>query len=436
MSDAARRIVLEFAQRPVAGRVKTRLARSVGAAEAARIYRVLAGDVHDVLLAAQAAGTAEIALCVPPADAGQRPWLPGARRHWSQGEGELGARLAHAFAQAFEAGAERVLAVGTDLVGLTPALLEQAFEALGSADVVLAPTPDGGYGLIGLRAPHPGLFADIEWSTPLVCAQTRSRIQDAGLTAAHLPGLRDVDVEADLDGVIPLLSILVPALDEAPNLASNLPRLLAQAEAAREGVEVLVVDGGSTDGGVAVAEAAGARVVHAPRGRGVQLAAGAAVARGRWLWTVHADARPAAGAVAGALAFCRAGRHPWGWCETHVDLPGRALRAMTTITQGRARLLRLPYGDQGVLVKRSVYDRVGGYEPVPLMEDVLLARRLGRFGAPGRVPARLRVDGRRWRRLGLLRSTLRNWSTLLRFLLLRADPAELAEEYARGRAGG
>ena len=425
MADVARRLVLEFARTPRPGSVKTRLARTEGAAEAARIYRLLAEDVHGALLAGQRAGTFDIALCLPD---GEDPWLPEARHHWGQGDGDLGARLARAFARAFAEGADAVCCVGTDIVGITAAVLERAFRRLTEADVVLAPTPDGGYGLIGMRAAHAALFTGMPWSSPQVTQETRIRCRDAGLRLLELEGLRDVDVAADLEGAIPTLSILVPVRNEAPRLPRTLAALQAQVAGSPD-IEILVADGGSTDGSAEIARALGATVLETQPGRGVQLAEASDRARGRWLWTLHADAYPEPGAVAGALRFCHQDTHPWGFCATHVPGAAPLLRHVLRFADARARFFRMPYGDQGVLVKRSVFDAVGGYARVPLMEDVMLARHLRRYGPPGSVPSRLQIDARRWRRHGVLRTTARNWWTAARFLWFGASTQRLARSY-------
>jgi hypothetical protein len=107
---------------------------------------------------------------------------------------------------------------------------------------------------------------------------------------------------------------------------------------------------------------------------------------------------------------------------------------MEALTEIRARWLCLPYGDQGVLVRRSLFEAVGGYADVPLMEDVLLARRLARRAAPALIGGTLRVDGRRWRRHGFFGATALNLATLGRFLVLNQDPARLAMGYSRGES--
>ncbi|MFM8979579.1 MAG: TIGR04282 family arsenosugar biosynthesis glycosyltransferase [Planctomycetia bacterium] len=435
-------MVLLFVRPPRAGRVKTRLARTEGAAEALRTYRALAGEVHATLREAARAGVLDLVLAVADEQPGDleavAAWLPGARAAWPQGPGDLGARMERMLLRALAGGAPAVLLVGSDVRGLTAGRLGAALAALAGHDVLLGPTPDGGYGLLGLKAPAPTLLrGGLPWSTPAVAAVTRARAQAAGLRCAELAGLHDVDTAADLAGVRPTLSVLVPVLDEMPRLPGRLAPLLAQARALGDEVEVLVVDGGSQDGSLAAARALcaaapGARVLQAPRGRGTQLAAAAAQARGRWLWTVHADAALAPGLVARVLAFAQRGTHPWAVVRTRIDAPGPLLRVLGMLTDVRAWWLGLPYGDQGVLVKRSLYDRVGGYDAIPLLEDVALAARLRRRQRPARIAGPgLAVDARRWQRLGFWRVTAGNLGLLARFLLGRASPARLARSYAR-----
>jgi rSAM/selenodomain-associated transferase 2 len=205
------------------------------------------------------------------------------------------------------------------------------------------------------------------------------------------------------------LSIVIPTLDAAAVLPATLAALAGNA-AVRE---VVVADGGSADDTVAIARAAGARIVAAPRGRGPQLAAGAAAASGGWLLFLHADCRPAPGWEAAVAAFVAApeaaGRA--GYFALLLDDPHPAARRLERIVAWRCRVLALPYGDQGLLIARALYDRVGGYAALPLMEDVDLVRRLGRRRlAP--LGAAVTASARRYRAGGYVRRPLRNLGCL------------------------
>jgi rSAM/selenodomain-associated transferase 2 len=198
------------------------------------------------------------------------------------------------------------------------------------------------------------------------------------------------------------LSAIIPTFDEAARLPTILAALRPVA------AEIIVADGGSSDDTLSIAAACGAIIVRAPRGRGTQLAAGAASASGDWLLFLHADCRLASGWEAAVRAFVAApgaaGRA--GYFSFALDEAGAAARRLERVVRWRCRLLALPYGDQGLLISRALYDRVGGFAAIPLMEDVDLARRLGRHRlAP--IAAPLYGSARRYAR-GYLRRMLRN----------------------------
>lgn len=189
---AADRLIV-FVKAPRVGFVKTRIAEALGAEAAAAVYRTL---VERVL--ANLAGLSEVELRFAPDDARLEiePWLRRGWRAWPQGEGNLGARLQRAFAEAFVAGARRVV-VGSDCPDVCAEDIREAWQALATADVVLGPANDGGYWLIGLAQPQPRLFADMPWSTAGVFRQTLERARALGLRVAQLRQLADVDTAAD-----------------------------------------------------------------------------------------------------------------------------------------------------------------------------------------------------------------------------------------------
>lgn len=176
---------------PEPGRVKTRLARDLGAAAAAAAYRAL---VEHQLAEIDPAWDARIAFDPPEAAGVMRAWLGAERRYFPQAAGDLGDRLAAATRELFHGGAKRVLFVGGDCPQLDRARLREAARALDAADVALIPALDGGYCLIGLGGPHVGVFSGIAWSTGSVFAETVARCAALGLTLRTLePALEDVD---------------------------------------------------------------------------------------------------------------------------------------------------------------------------------------------------------------------------------------------------
>jgi rSAM/selenodomain-associated transferase 2 len=214
---------------------------------------------------------------------------------------------------------------------------------------------------------------------------------------------------------------VIPALDEEQ-------RLPAAIQSVRADADVIVVDGGSRDATRAVAAAEGARVLESPRGRGRQLDEGARAATGDWLLFLHADTRLEAGwvdalaalppdVVGGAFRFA-------------VDSPRAAFRAVERAVRLRLRLFALPYGDQGIFVRREVYARIGGVPHLPLMEDVAFVRRLRRAGRLAFLPTRAFTCARRWDRYGIVGTTLRNW-WLIGLYAAGQSPERLARRYGR-----
>jgi rSAM/selenodomain-associated transferase 2 len=217
------------------------------------------------------------------------------------------------------------------------------------------------------------------------------------------------------------ISVVIPALDEEGSIDAAIASVAAEAD------EVIVADGGSADATRERARAAGARVVDAPRGRGVQLQHGARAAGGEWLVFLHADTRLEPGWSRCLLRLPET--TPGGAFRLRIDSPRRAFRVIELGARLRCRLLRLPYGDQAVFARRAAYERAGGFRPLPLMEDVDFVRRLRRLG-PLALPAHRAVtSARRWEARGALSGTLRNWRLMLLYALGRT-PERLARLYS------
>jgi rSAM/selenodomain-associated transferase 2 len=211
---------------------------------------------------------------------------------------------------------------------------------------------------------------------------------------------------------MPAISAVVPTLNEAVRLPATLAALSG-------GVgEVVVVDGGSVDGTASVAARAGARVVSAEPGRGGQLAAGADAATGEWLLFLHADTvlDPQWRAEAAAFTADPGNASRAAYFAFALDDLSPAARRIERAVAWRCRFLGMPYGDQGLLIARPFYQRVGGFQPLPLMEDVDLVRRIGRRNL---VPLAVRAvtSAQRWRRDGWIARGARNLSCLSLYFL-------------------
>lgn len=219
------------------------------------------------------------------------------------------------------------------------------------------------------------------------------------------------------------ISIVIPVLNEESSLSALLPFLREIAPDAG----IVVVDGGSSDGSVAVARDF-AIVVRSGRGRGVQMNAGASVAGGEALWFLHADVRPhpdSAEAIRLALADpdVAGGAFVYG-----LDDPAARFRLVEGLSNLKNRLFTLLYGDMGIFARRRVFERMGGYAPIPLMEDMDFSRRLKREGRVVILPHVISTSARRWREEGYLRCAVRSW-LLQGAWLCGAPPERLARWY-------
>ena len=194
-----RRAILLFVKHPEPGKVKTRLAATLGAEMAADIYRRLVAAV----IAALPDGDDLIVVFDPPEKRAEvAEWLGSllAGRHADfapQAARGLGGRLEQAFAEAFARGFEKVAVIGSDCIELNPAVFSETWEALETHGAVLGPSIDGGYYLLALRQPCAALFRGIAWSTDAVRAQTLAHARAAGLAVHELAALPDIDTETD-----------------------------------------------------------------------------------------------------------------------------------------------------------------------------------------------------------------------------------------------
>ena len=228
-----------------------------------------------------------------------------------------------------------------------------------------------------------------------------------------------------------MISVVIPTLDAEATLGDALTALIP---AVVEGLvrEVIIVDGGSTDRTLRVADASGATIINAAAGRGAQLRAGAAAARHQWLLFLHADTTLEIGWEREAAQFIeRVESGAWPLAAAVFRFALDDLGAMPRIVERgvalRSSLLKLPYGDQGLMLPRQLYNAVGGYSDVPLMEDVALVRRLGRRRIKT-LRSRAVTSAARYRRDGYVARVARNLACLLLYGL-RVPPDVIRRIY-------
>lgn len=221
------------------------------------------------------------------------------------------------------------------------------------------------------------------------------------------------------------ISIIIPALNEAAHLAATIRSANSSST-----TEVIVVDGGSHDATVAVAESTGARVLSTEPGRARQMNAGAKVAKGNIFLFLHADTLLPAQFdqyVKQALAQEKAVA---GAFQLGLDGTQRGLRCIEAMANWRSRQWQMPYGDQAIFMRADAFDGVGGFPDLPLMEDFELMRRLRKQGRIVLAPAKVVSSARRWLKLGVIKTTALN-QLLIAAYLGGIAPATLTRWYRR-----
>jgi rSAM/selenodomain-associated transferase 2 len=207
------------------------------------------------------------------------------------------------------------------------------------------------------------------------------------------------------------LSIIIPTLNEERVLRQTLTSISSHAQ------EVIVVDGGSKDGTVEIARKYASVVFDSNRGRGTQQHVGACHAQGDVLLFLHADTLLPNGFEIMIEETLGASDIVFGAFHLGYHPPIASFQLIALVANLRSLLLKMPYGDQGLFVRRSDYFRVGGFKNLPLMEDVDLVRRLNGIGKFKLVKGKVRTSARRYGREGLFYTTVRNWSLMIKYLL-------------------
>lgn len=223
----------------------------------------------------------------------------------------------------------------------------------------------------------------------------------------------------------PLLSLVIPVLNEAAGVAERLSAL----QPWRECAEIIVVDGGSDDDSASLARPLADLVLTSEPGRAKQLNLGASRAAGAYLLFLHCDSTPGIDPA----AFCEflRTRPAWGFFQVCLDGKDWRFRVIERFMNWRSRLTHVATGDQGLLVSRELFEGLGGYAEIPLMEDVEFCKRLRRQGSPALLAPPVTTSSRRWERRGVVRTVLLMWKLRLLYWL-GADPAALAGAYRRG----
>ncbi len=449
-----------FARYPDIGKVNTRLIPDLGAEAATKIYRELAEFTLKQARALRLRRKVDIEVWFTGGTkAEMQAWLGEDVNYQTQVGANLGERLIFALKTAVNAdlveltSANAVIIIGTDCPELVVEILDRGLAQLHDHDLVLGGATDGGYYLIGLQKFVPELFTDIPWSTDAVFRATLGIAKKMEMREFLLPKLSDVDIAADVEiwakikaqanfvadfttdlgedfaASNPKISIIIPTLNEA----ANLPRTL-EAIADAENIEIIIVDGGSTDETKKIAAANQIGVMPSIPGRARQMNLGASVATGEMFLFLHADTllppkfdrviREILGQkisgqkiIAGAFAL-------------KIDAQNWKLRLIEWGVNLRSRALQMPYGDQGIFIKAEQFRRLGGFAQLPIMEDFDLIWRLKTQGKIAISNLAVTTSARRWQKIGVFKTTLINQVMIIGYLA-GISPAKLAQFYQK-----
>ena len=436
-----------FTRFPIPGESKTRLIPALGAEGAAALQRQM--TEHTVRQARKAGVPIEIRL-TGGTEEQMRDWLGDDLQYAEQGDGDLGERMARAFQEHFDAGAERVVIIGSDCPSNHWKNIRKSFQCLEKSDCVIGPAADGGYYLIGFhqdlsirlrRRRRPTcesqrmgraslseragfkipvkMFQNIEWGTENVLKQT---LAAAPCKPTLLSELDDVDLPEDIP---PKISVIIPTLNEEKTLFQTLEKV-------NEGfnVECMIADGGSTDLTHGVADQKFSHFMKCEKGRGRQMNSGAAAASGEILLFLHADTELPDHWDFLIRAALKNPQVALGAFRFQVKERLRGIGWVEWATNLRSKFFRMPYGDQGLFVRKKIFDAAKGFPDMPIMEDYAFVRRVRRFGKVITLSEPAITSGRRWQQHGVLTVTAINRLMVLGYLI-GVPPRILARLYRR-----
>ncbi|MBI5570767.1 MAG: TIGR04283 family arsenosugar biosynthesis glycosyltransferase [Desulfomonile tiedjei] len=439
--------VIVFTRYPEPGRTKTRLIPILGAEGAANLQRSMAEHAIERIRLVCQVHPVEVEVRYEGGSLLQMSgWLGQDLSYREQHAGDLGTRMRLAFEEAFREGAGQVILVGTDCPGISAGLLERSFRELRAHDLVLGPATDGGYYLMGLKRLTPELFSGVPWGTSTVLATTLELARKSSLSTHLVDELTDVDRVEDLEvwqreslhhaendardrGWADGISVIVPTLNEVERLASTVASI-----GTADHTEIIVVDGGSSDGTADAARALGLRVIESSRGRAVQMNLGASEARGAILLFLHSDTSLPKDWADHVRTLLARPRTAAGAFALRLDGRMRGLRSIERLANFRSERLQLPYGDQGIFLRADTFRSAGGFPELPIMEDFVFMRNLRRLGRIRIAQAAVLTSARRWQSRGVWRNTLLNQAIVLGYML-GVPPAVLARLAGRDGRG-
>ncbi len=434
-----------FTREPVPGSTKTRLMPYYSADQCAELHRCFLRDLaaemknraFDIVVA-YTGGSPEFL---------KRTFGRKAKYIEQRGDG-LGQKMENAVYDVLQMGYEKVVLTGSDIPELEADTINTAFAMLSCSDVVIGPTEDGGYYLIGMSVLHHEAFDAKVYGVSSVLEETVSSIRENGLTVELVDKYCDIDTKADIADfrrriaddpalrrtysgrfVIDNLkvSVIIPVYNEEA-AAGVLKKQLNDCISSRNDTEIIFVDGGSTDNTLSVI-GKDFKVLISKKGRGVQMNTGAMNSCGDILFFLHCDSVLPCDFI-DEIKHCMA-RHDFGCFGIRFSSRNVFMATNRLISNHRALIRGLPFGDQGIFMERDLFFEAGMFPEIPLMEDYEFSMRLKRYGIrPGMTGRRILTSSRRYGKstMTILRTEFRMWN-LRRLYRKGNDVDELALMY-------
>ncbi|MBQ0041339.1 MAG: TIGR04283 family arsenosugar biosynthesis glycosyltransferase [Clostridiales bacterium] len=434
--------MIVFTRVPVPGQTKTRMMPYFTPEQCADLHRCFLQDVSRQVKKVDA----DIIVSYTGGNPDQLEQIFGKKVMYIEQIGDgLGNRMADAIRKAHETGYDKIVLIGTDVPELEAETLDAAFAMLDACDVVMGPTEDGGYYLIGMKEAHQQAFNVKKYGEASVLEETLKGISDAGLTAVTIDSYDDIDTPEDAHGYRERMredaglrrsatgkflrdnakiSIIIPTYNEASTVA----QLMEQLQEYKEDAEIIFVDGGSQDDTLKIIDDE-FRVITCDKGRAIQMNTAARESTGDILFFLHCDSKLPA-KVTEEIRHVMA-TDDYGCFGVKYDSKNFFMWTNRVISNHRAWNRGLPFGDQGIFIDRKLFFEMGMFPEMSMMEDYEFSRKMLRYGfKPGKATSRIETSGRRYRggTIGILKTEYRLWN--LRRMYRRGDAIEkLAELY-------
>lgn len=424
--------LIVFTRFPHPGKIKTRLIFALGDKGAAALHKSMTAHTLRWVDSLSVKENCSVEVRFEGGSVSQmKKWLGEKRHYVEQGGGDLGQRMNRAFLENFCNEYRHIVLVGTDCPQTTAFHAKEAFLSLKTHDMVIGPSKDGGYYLIGLRQIVPELFISMPWGTDKVFEKTMERAKQRNLCVRVLNELNDVDTPDDLPVWAKVsnqfISVVIPTLNEEVSLPQTL-----QSVGNMPTSEVIVADGGSLDRTIPIAQEWGAKVIVTEPSRGRQMNAGTREASGDIFLFLHADTVLPENYAELIRHELSAPGVPGGSFALRFSPTTRLLDFKSKTISFRTKVFRKPYGDQALFVRASLFRLMGGYADIPLMEDVDFVNRLRRRGKLVFIREPVVTDSRRFQAQGIIRATLRNMLTKKGYAM-GVSPERLARFYYKSR---